>query len=472
MSLSSWFFPTSKSSEPALTEEDAPCDQVAARPSTDDSLDFETIAEKVETLQCELAYSQDLCEQANLQFQKYRVDISDLKLNLATERASNAILKELLTHERNNSHVLKSQLNGEKQELKRQRVLMSQMQARMNSDAASLEAMTRHAQALEKRYAELQFDLEYLQCVADAERLQRSPTVQSTESPVPAQPFVVVLIDGDAYRWSSDIFQQDNHIIGGAPVEPGGLAATRIKNEVTKYIMEQNSNIPVTAKIIVRVFCNFGSTESRMIRRQKTRNTAVGLRDFAVQFTERLPLFDFFDSGRGKERADDKIRENFHLFLSTPNCHAVFVAACTDNGFVRMLEQYADHPFAWQKIVLVSPGYVASEFQRFNFKSVTWPSIFDSARMPHEMAMKLDQALRRKKVQKLLAYRAFSVGAPQAEPDLDYRDLLLTVLPRWNVNSGMGKVSQGLGLSMKPASALEWKIHEEPVNVLLNDDVD
>lgn len=72
--------------------------------------------------------------------------------------------------------------------------------------------------------------------------------------------------------------------------------------------MEQDSNIPATAKIITRVFCNFGTAEGRMIRRQKARGTAVGLRDFAVQFTERLPLFDFFDSGRGKERADDKIR--------------------------------------------------------------------------------------------------------------------------------------------------------------------
>lgn len=31
-------------------------------------------------------------------------------------------------------------------------------------------------------------------------------------------------------------------------------------------------------------------------------------REFARQFTEKMPLFDFFDAGTGKERADDKIR--------------------------------------------------------------------------------------------------------------------------------------------------------------------
>ncbi len=31
----------------------------------------------------------------------------------------------------------------------------------------------------------------------------------------------------------------------------------------------------------------------------------MSLAEFAVQFTEKVPLFDFFDAGRGKERADD-----------------------------------------------------------------------------------------------------------------------------------------------------------------------
>jgi hypothetical protein len=86
------------------------------------------------------------------------------------------------------------------------------------------------------------------------------------------------------------------------------MAATRIRNEVTKYILSQHGTIPVTAKIITRVFCNFSSRPGLMTNFRKSGPAVLSLAEFAVQFTEKLPLFDFFDAGRGKERADDKIR--------------------------------------------------------------------------------------------------------------------------------------------------------------------
>jgi hypothetical protein len=68
--------------------------------------------------------------------------------------------------------------------------------------------------------------------------------------------------------------------------------------------------------------------------------------------------------------------ENFHLLLSNPHCHRIFLAACTDNGFARMLEQYQYHTAAYEKIVLVSPGYVESEIAKLGFREVKWPSVF------------------------------------------------------------------------------------------------
>ena len=68
--------------------------------------------------------------------------------------------------------------------------------------------------------------------------------------------------------------------------------------------------------------------------------------------------------------------ENFNLLLSNPACHRVFLATCTDNGFARILQQYQYHPAAYEKIVLISPGYVESEIARLGFRSVVWPSVF------------------------------------------------------------------------------------------------
>ncbi|KAK5454346.1 hypothetical protein LTS15_006346 [Exophiala xenobiotica] len=438
MPFSSWFFPSRSELDVADGNSKEEPNRSASASETD-NMDFEAIAEKVEALQLELAYAYDLCEQANLQFDNYRVQLQDLKRDLGTERASNAILKDILSQERKNTAILKTQFNLANQEGKRQRVLASQLQARLNTEAASLNAMTKHARAVEQRFVESQFDLEYLKCTTDADRLSKAPTIQSKDSPLPAQPFVVVLVDGDAYLWSHDVFLNENRMLGGTRIEPGGLAATRIKNEVTRYIMEQAPSIPVTSKIITRVFCNFGTSERRMLSRQRVRSTAVGLREFAVQFTERVPLFDYFDAGRGKERADDKIR------------------ACTDNGFARMLEQYADHPFANQKIILVSPGYTALEFERFHFKHVEWPTVFAARTTPRETAIKRDKVLQKQRAQKVFMLRGLTLGVPHVETEVDYRDLVLSMVPRWDMSDAKINVSVDVGLGMKQGFDPEWK---------------
>jgi len=88
----------------------------------------------------------------------------------------------------------------------------------------------------------------------------------------------------------------------------------QIKFEVTKYILDQKGTIPFASKIITRVFQNFKQiilsrdTPSKRKRRNVHQQQDMGA--FAIQFTEKLPLFDFFDAGRGKERVDDKIRGN------------------------------------------------------------------------------------------------------------------------------------------------------------------
>lgn len=99
---------------------------------------------------------------------------------------------------------------------------------------------------------------------------------------------------------------------------------------------------------------------------------------FGAQFAGAIPLFDIIDVGYGKERADEKIRENFHLLISNPLCHAIFLAAATDNGFARMLSPYQYNREAYDKVILVSPGYVEGEIANLGFRDVTWPSVFQN----------------------------------------------------------------------------------------------
>lgn len=168
---------------------------------SNDSTDFEGIADKVEELQRSLEYAHQLCDQANLQFEKYRIDMAELKESLVTEQNSNAGLYRSLAAERAKTSHLDAQVSAMKPELKRQRVLASQLQARLNAEIASLSAMTRHARTLEARLVDAQLDLEYLRCTTIAE--PSLPIVSANQdAPLPIQPFVVVLVDGDSYKVS------------------------------------------------------------------------------------------------------------------------------------------------------------------------------------------------------------------------------------------------------------------------------
>lgn len=147
--------------------------------------------------------------------------------------------------------------------------------------------------------------------------------------------------------------------------------------------------------------------------------------------------------------------ENFHLFLSTPNCHAIFVAACLDNGFARMLEQYSNHTLARQKIVLVSPGYMAIEIQKLGLTETQWPTVFAHRNPPAQVAAKnqkekakLAGPLQPQNGQRGRILRSFSTPSIRAGPDAasDVLPRLLHMLPSWDVNAAMSNASRAVGI--------------------------
>lgn len=200
MPLSSWF-PIYKARPEADNRGAGKVAESPETPSADDFLNFETIADKVEALQEELAYAYHLCEQANLQFDKYRLDIHDLNEYVAALEKANENLQHQLAAEKERTVKYRAQIHQDQVTIKGQKALVTQLQARLDTETASLHAMTKHARSLEQRMIDTQFDLEYLKCTTSAEQQPVSASQnQSQDAPLPAQPFVVVLVDGDAYK--------------------------------------------------------------------------------------------------------------------------------------------------------------------------------------------------------------------------------------------------------------------------------
>ncbi|ETN47160.1 uncharacterized protein HMPREF1541_01351 [Cyphellophora europaea CBS 101466] len=268
-----------------------------------------------------------------------------LHTTIRNERATNSRLQDSLTRE-----------NAAAASLRQNNMQLSQ----------SNNELSRRYVAIETRHQEALFELEHLKCVEKVE-------IDRTEMPLVPQSFVVVLVDGDAYGWAATLFN-DGH-------NAGALAATRLRNAVDHFV-SRRPDISPGAKIIARVFVNEHGDVQRF--RNFGRHLQKSMWLFKRHFTEALPLFDFFDCGQGKERADFKIKENFQLFLSNPYCHQVFLATCTDNGFARMIEPYRYH-ISKTKITLVSPGYVCREIETLGFNIVIWPDVFSKRTQPPEV---------------------------------------------------------------------------------------
>lgn len=288
--------------------------------------------------------------------------------------------------------------------------------------------------------SDLEFEVQVLKSSLSGDVIARGPESLSMSSLAP--PFVLVLVDGDAYHWSLDHFTQQ-------ACPPGAHAAQAIKNEVQQYLISNKNRLSLQSRVTTRVFYN---VEGRGAQEGRIGHLATGkLSEFARNFTESMPLFDYMDCGRGKERADSKIQgtyavcvrriesltlgsENVHLFVRNPQCQTIFLAAVTDNGFARLLEQYAGDEDTKKKIVLVHPGFVRREIVALKFTAIEWPRVFQRQRQEHAAVMKERHLASRYEAERKENKRAVTVAIFQNVFGLEMlqtpRSYLLSVRPR------------------------------------------
>lgn len=114
---------------------------------------------------------------------------------------------------------------------------------------------------------------------------------------VVANPFALVLIDGNGYMFSDDLLCQN--------FRGGEEAAHRLLIEARNYL----DHFPNGKdwKIVVRIFANLDELASLCRSLGIVKHTNV-VRDFAAGFAQGQALFDFIDVGHGKDLNDHKIK--------------------------------------------------------------------------------------------------------------------------------------------------------------------
>lgn len=112
-------------------------------------------------------------------------------------------------------------------------------------------------------------------------------------------PFALALIDGDGCVFQDALLKKAGD--GGA--EAAHLLYTAIRNTLG----DRGSNI---STIMVNIYCDLDSL-SRKLAAVGVINTPADLQAFTRAFSMSKPLFNFVDVGKGKERADHKIKGRY-----------------------------------------------------------------------------------------------------------------------------------------------------------------
>lgn len=126
---------------------------------------------------------------------------------------------------------------------------------------------------------------------------EKKERLRVAEENAAANPFAVMLVDGDGYIFPDDLLCKGT--------SGGEEAAQRLLNEVSKYLERYKG--AKDWKLIVRVFVNLEGL-ARKCQSFDIIGQPNALRDFAAGFAQSQPFFDFVDVGYGKERADHKLR--------------------------------------------------------------------------------------------------------------------------------------------------------------------
>ncbi|WPH03845.1 Hypothetical protein R9X50_00672800 [Acrodontium crateriforme] len=230
-----------------------------------------------------------------------------------------------------------------------------------------IEEMFQTHQKTIKKLSEVTRDYEMMM---DTFRLQ-ADLVKSLEArlkSVQKASFVLVLLDADA-----DGYFFDNPLIANG--HDGGIeAANKLRRAIGDKLVSQQPDLE-DLPIMIKAYIYLEGARSAF-ERANLDYLASQLPEFITGFNQ-VELCDFVCVGSGKDRADEKIRGVFELFLANPTCMHIAFAACHDNGYSRVLEKIDDDAVK-KKITLIESFYTGKEFEKLGIRKAKVKGIFRS----------------------------------------------------------------------------------------------
>ncbi|KAJ5697951.1 hypothetical protein N7488_011635 [Penicillium malachiteum] len=186
------------------------------------------------------------------------------------------------------------------------------------------------------------------------------------------EPFVVVLLDGEAIIFKDDFLQLGE--------EGGRLAAQQFYAGMHAYIL---SNLPSihTPKIITKLYLNVKGFAENCARSSIISDPAL-IHDFIRGFNETMSYSEIVDIGSAKNKANDKIQETFQVFLYNCHCHQVFVGCASNPEYARFLEDTLTDGDITGRVSLIEGLTFEKELDtvKSSYRIAKFPEVFRSTK--------------------------------------------------------------------------------------------
>lgn len=184
-------------------------------------------------------------------------------------------------------------------------------------------------------------------------------------------PFVLVLVDGDAYVFN------DSFVSSGAA---GGIEAARALNEAVQDNLRRQGL--EHCQIMVRVYANVTGLSKALSRAGLSGPEKRSLAPFIASFNRTYGLCDMMDAGDLKENADFKLRALLRVYAESSQCSHIFFAGCHDVGYLSELMPYKDNS---SRFTLLDAGSIRfhPEFAKLGMQVEKLPGVFRSTLLEH-----------------------------------------------------------------------------------------
>jgi hypothetical protein len=180
-------------------------------------------------------------------------------------------------------------------------------------------------------------------------------------------PFVLVLVDGDAYVFHESL------VSNGA--EGGRTAAQLLHESIMNSLKAKDLE---HCPIMVRVYADVAGLSKTLYKAHLVGPEKRSLAPFVASFNRSYGLFDFVDVGEWEETADLKLSAALNLYATNPQCKHIFFAGCHDIGYIPDL---TTHSGISERFTLVTSSDIKfqDDYKRLDMEIEKIPGLFQPA---------------------------------------------------------------------------------------------